>query len=564
MDDNKKYYKIVLSYAMKYKSKLLVMYMHLLYELGIGKLLPLLFGIIVDQLVYYKDKEVFLHILWVYIVLDLSYIVNFVLYQVLWQKLYDSYVKDIKIRIINHAFCLKAKYFSDMEPGDIVTLITDDALNFYHIIQRNLYRVINSGISIVITLVLMFLINWELAAVICIVVPLTLLVTRYFERKIRTTAIEQREIYNTYISQLFEFIDGLKRMSIFDWKGLFLNKIIQKNKCICEYDMHNKKREEVCSILIELIKLFCELLIYGISLVLIIRDTLTVGEFIVFIEYYSSVKNSINDIVGRNLDFQQRKASVERIHLLLNEEVEVEEQCDELQVTCGNIEIRDIEFSYKPEEKIFDNLSCRINPKENIAIIGKNGAGKSTLAFLIMKFYELQKGDILIGGQSLCKCTLKSIRENIGLCQQDVTIFNGTIKENILIAKLDASEDEIMEACRKACIEKRIKELSLGLDTLIGDGGVSLSGGERQRIALARLFLKNPNIIIWDEALSALDSNTKAQINESIVNLRKERTNIIISHDIDEVLSCDKFWLLEDKRLHEVDKDFCIKFLLDA
>ena len=220
-------------------------------------------------------------------------------------------------------------------------------------------------------------------------------------------------------------------------------------------------------------------------------------------------------------------------------------------VTDGKIEFNQITFGYEDKQDLFNQFSLDIEGGQKIALVGKSGSGKTTLAYMLTGFYQPTEGEIIIDGKDISECSLKSIRENVGIVQQDVLVFDGTIRSNLLLGKRDATEREILEVCERAGLGEFIRSLKDGLDTVVGSKGVGLSGGQRQRIAIARIYLKNPQIILFDEATSALDSETEAFIHDSWEKALAGRTAIVISHRLSSVMMCEKVALIEDGVLKE-------------
>jgi ABC-type bacteriocin/lantibiotic exporter with double-glycine peptidase domain len=253
------------------------------------------------------------------------------------------------------------------------------------------------------------------------------------------------------------------------------------------------------------------------------------------------------------LDAQNRISYIQRIYDFMHSPTEdTWEGKNELIITEGNISFYNINFAYNKSNIVLDDFSIDIKAKERFALIGKSGCGKTTLAYMLIGFYRPQNGYIEIDGQKLSDCTLKSIRDNIGIIQQDILLFDGTIKENLLLGNKKASDDDIASACQRAGIWDFISSLPNTIDTIIGTNGIGLSGGQKQRIAIARIYLKNPKIIIFDEATSSLDSKTEEQIYESWKSLLSGRTSIIIAHRQSSVMLCEKAAIVENGKISDI------------
>ena len=250
--------------------------------------------------------------------------------------------------------------------------------------------------------------------------------------------------------------------------------------------------------------------------------------------------------------YQNGMTGFERFMEIINEETEKEpENPVELEDVKCNIDIENVSFTYEDDNEIFKNLSLSIEAGKTIALVGPSGGGKPTLCNLIPRFFEFDEGDIKIDGVSVKDVSLKSLRENIGVVAQDVFLFTGTVKENITIGKTDATDEEIIDACKKASIHDFIMTLPNQYDTYIGERGVKLSGGQKQRISIARIFLKNPPIIILDEATSALDNVTEKEIQKSLEELGKDRTNLVVAHRLSTIKNAHEIIVLTENGIEE-------------
>ena len=260
----------------------------------------------------------------------------------------------------------------------------------------------------------------------------------------------------------------------------------------------------------------------------------------------------IKKLINFTEQYQNGMTGFERFMEIINEDVEKEvENPVELKNIKGDIEINNVSFTYEDKKQVLKNLDLSIEAGKTVALVGPSGGGKTTLCNLIPRFYDFEEGDIRIDGKSIKNVSLKSLRKNIGVVGQDVFLFTGTIKENILCAKPNASNEEIIAAAKKARIHDFIMSLPEAYDTYIGERGVKLSGGQKQRISICRVFLKNPPIIILDEATSALDNVTEREIQKSLEELSKDRTNLVVAHRLSTIKNADEIIVLTDRGIAE-------------
>lgn len=280
--------------------------------------------------------------------------------------------------------------------------------------------------------------------------------------------------------------------------------------------------------------------------------TITLGDFAAYILYVKMFTQPIKKLINFTEQYQSGMTGFVRFREIMEQEAQKEsDNAYDLENVQGNIDIDNISFKYEDNSKVINNLSLSIEKGKTVALVGPSGGGKTTLCSLIPRFYEIDNGDIRIDGHSINDVTLKSLRKNIGVVQQDVFLFTGTIRDNIMCGNPDASEEEMIDAAKKARIHDFVMTLPEGYDTYIGERGVKLSGGQKQRISISRIFLKNPPIIILDEATSALDNVTEREIQESLDELSKDRTNLVVAHRLSTIKNADEIIVITDGKIAE-------------
>jgi len=285
----------------------------------------------------------------------------------------------------------------------------------------------------------------------------------------------------------------------------------------------------------------------------IYEDLLTTGEIVAFLFYVNMFMKPIRRLVNLNEQYQRGMAGFSRFNRLLNVKPDIEDLpgSKTLNEVEGEIEYREVSFSYEEQEKILEHINIKVEPGKTVAFVGPSGAGKTTLCNLLPRFYELDNGKISIDGISIKDIKLSSLRKNIGIVQQDVFLFNGTVRDNIAYGKSNTTEEEIVSAARKANAHSFIMNLSDEYETNVGERGIKLSGGQKQRISIARSFLKNPPILILDEATSSLDNKSEKIIQKSLEKLSRDRTTLVIAHRLSTVQNADEIIVLTDKGIVE-------------
>ena len=297
---------------------------------------------------------------------------------------------------------------------------------------------------------------------------------------------------------------------------------------------------------------FLELVVLIVAGYFTYMDYITLGDFAAYLLYVKMFMQPIRKLINFTEQYQNGMTGFERFMEIINQETEKEsENPIELKDVKGYIEIENLSFTYEDNNEVLNNINLKIDAGKTVALVGPSGGGKTTLCSLIPRFFEFEDGDIKIDGTSIKDVSLNSLRNNIGVVAQDVFLFTGTVKENITIGDRNATDEEIIEACKKAKIHDFIMSLPNGYDTYIGERGVKLSGGQKQRVSIARIFLKNPLIMILDEATSALDNVTEKEIQKSLEELSKDRTNLVVAHRLSTIKNADEIVVLTENGIEE-------------
>ena len=377
--------------------------------------------------------------------------------------------------------------------------------------------------------------------------PVSSYITIKLGKHSKQCGLKQREVYGSYIGWLCEMISSLCDIRIIGAKDKVEKEFAKRNNDIFESNITTEVSKLNCKTIIEFINQTVKLVIFVFIGLMASNYNITMGGVLLILSYYSMFADQIKQIGNTYVDGNRRIAYIQSIKSFLNTPTENgRSDMQSLNITGGEIEIKRLFFSYESKAYAINDLSLTINAGEKIAIVGENGSGKTTLMYVILGLYNPERGTIRIDGTNLSDCTLTSIRSQIGLVSQDIYIFNGTIRENILIGNTAAKLNDIIDACVKAEIWDTIKSLPNGLETLIGVNGINLSGGQKQRIAIARIYLKDPRIVIFDEATSAIDDETENSIMNEWEKALANRTSIIISHIFKSIMRCDSVAVMKN------------------
>ena len=544
--------KFLSGYIGRHKRNFIMFYLGWLFDMLLGIVMPVLFGIMIDAIVYQQHLDTFLHVSLVFVVMSVFSCILYFLIYAQHQYLMSMYVYDIQRDIFRHLQKCDARFLSDTKTGECITVVQNDARECMHFVIRNIIHAINGIINLVLTTVYIFLISPWIGLLMLAAVPVSVLVNARFGKKIRACSEAQRECCGNYASYVYEVLAAIRDIRLL---GAFhkVTRTIRK----WHRQMFNIAIKEGVSTLaaqgfINGTNLLLRLSLFALTAMLVSRGDMTIGLFTVVMTYFTSLTNQVEYLSRSYLDAQNRVGNIQRIYNFMRSPTEENWPGKrELKVTKGQIIAKDIAVSYDKRNPVLKDFSLHIHPGERFALCGKSGCGKTTFAYMLLGFYRTEGGSLTVDGQELSECTLKSIRQNIGMISQEVTMFDGSLRENLLLGKPGATDDEIFSALEKAGLGDYVSGLDMGLDTVIGSMGRSLSGGQKQRMAIARIYLKNPSIILFDEATSSLDSETEQQIHGAWEGMLKGRTAIIIAHRQSSVMLCKHAAIMENGRIIE-------------
>lgn len=457
-------------------------------------------------------------------------------------KLGINIESDMRRKLFERVQKLSFRYFDNNKTGHLVSRMTNDLMDIGEIAHHGPEDLFIALMTLAGAFGIMLGINWELAVMTFIIVPIMIYLSLYFSRKMSRAFKRMFSDIADYNARVENNVSGIRVVQAFSNEDHEISRFAENNerfrlaKLIAYRVM--AWNSSISFILMKFVSLF--VLVFGTWYV--INGKMTHGQFIAFIMLSNVFLGPIKQINAVIEMYPKGIAGFKRYLELLELEPDVADSKDAkpIERVKGDIAFRNVAFGYEESENVLQNVHLNIAAGETIALVGPSGAGKTTLCSLLPRFYEATEGTIAIDGVNIRDITLQSLRSHIGIVQQDVFLFDGSIRENIAYGKLGASDEDIWDAARRAQLEELILSQPDGLDTLIGERGVKLSGGQKQRLSIARMFLKNPPILILDEATSALDTETEAAIQQALAELSVGRTTLIIAHRLATIKGADR------------------------
>ena len=460
---------------------------------------------------------------------------------------------DMRRQVFDHLQKLSFRFFDNNKTGHLITHVTKDLEDVGEVAHHGPEDIFLAVMTFVGAFILMFVTNWKLASITVVIVPIvTWLVSKYGSRM----TLNWQELFGRvgeFNTRIEDSIGGIRVVKAFANEGHEAKLFAGNNQA---YRTTKLRAYAIMTASITITYLSTRLVQLMVMLAgswLVVQGEMSYGGFVSFLLLVEVFLRPIDKITGVLESYPKGIAGFRRFTRLIDTEPDIADRKGARVITAlkGDIVFKDAAFSYEQGRKVLDGLNLTVKAGETVAIVGPSGAGKTTLCSLLPRFYELDSGSISIDGIDIRDMTQTSLRSQIGIVQQDVFLFGGTVRENIAYGQLGASDEAIWEAARRARFDTVIKRLPEGLDTMVGERGVKLSGGQKQRVAIARIFLKNPPILILDEATSALDTATEVAIQRSLAELSEGRTTLVIAHRLATIQHADRIVVIDETGIVE-------------
>jgi ATP-binding cassette subfamily B protein len=544
--------KRIFSYLLPYWLKLLLVFFTIVASSILGLLPAIITGKIIDEGLIGRDFDRLATLIAISVAVLLASNLMAVLESYLNTSVTYNITYDLRNLLYSHLQKVSIRFFSSSKQGDIITRMTSDISGIENVILGTLTTTLKNSVILITAIILMFQQNWLLALVGISIVPLFVIPTKRVGKTrwmITLRAQEKNDEINQILNETLS-ISGQLLLKLFTNEQLEYSKYQDANREMTKLRIKESMAGRWFRLSMSTYTGVAPMLIYLAGGILMLKygdPTLSVGDITVMVALLGRMYQPVNSLLSIHVDLIRSLAMFTRIFEYFDMPLEIKNKPDAVtpDKMYGNVEFEYVDFSYNEGQPLLKNICFSISAGSSLAIVGPSGSGKSTLINLITRLYDVTGGRIMIDGRDIRDLDLEFLRRSIGVVTQDTYLFNGTIKENLLYAKADATVEDLVKACREANIHDFIAGLPDGYETLVGNRGVKLSGGEKQRVSIARVILKNPELIILDEATSSLDSISESYIQEAIEPLLRGRTSIIIAHRLSTIMAADEIMVLK-------------------
>lgn len=461
---------------------------------------------------------------------------------------------DMRYDVFQHLQKLSDSYFNETKVGQIMARITSDLFDITEFSHHCPEEYFIGFIKIIVSFIILVRLNAMLTVILFLSIPLMIVFASKYNRRMRKGFKEQKHHIGVLNADIEDSLLGVKVVKSFANEDVEIEKFQKGNKKFLDIKSETYASMAGFNTITKAFDGIMYIIVVLFGGLFLVEGKMSSGDIVAFILYVQTLLTTVRRIVEFTEQFQRGMTGIERFTEIMDQDIEIfdDEDAVDLENVKGKIEIKNVSFKYNNNnENVLNNISFTINPGQKVALVGPSGGGKTTLCNLIPRFYDVEDGEILVEGIDVRKIKLQSLRSNIGMVQQDVYLFSGTVRENILYGKPDATEQEVIDAAKAAGAYDFIMNLENGFDTYVGERGVMLSGGQKQRISIARVFLKNPPILILDEATSALDNKSEFIVQESLENLAKGRSSLTIAHRLTTVQNADLILVLTEEGIIE-------------
>jgi len=462
-------------------------------------------------------------------------------------------VRNIRNQLYESLIYKSIDYLSKSRTGDLVSRISNDIDKIRFAVSETTTIYIKESMTLMILLFIVFYLDWRMALISMIITPVAGIVMKLFGKKVHNKVIQSQETIGELSSFLTETVSGNKIVKAYNMESKEISKFVKLNEKHYKINARISFLSSLPSPLMNIIGGIVAALIFGLGMHRISEGTIDAGQFISFIASLFMMYDPLKRLSKAHIDFNQGKAGYARVMAIIDDVNPIKDVEDPIEPdkVKGQIEFNDVSFGYNDSVVVIENMSFKIEKNEIVAIVGKSGSGKTTMMNLLLRFYENSKGKILLDGNDIKEISMRSLRKNIGLVTQDVFLFNDTIRNNITYGTESFTKEQIEKVADISRASEFIDKLPEKYETMVGERGVFLSNGQRQRISIARAILKDPSILIFDEATAALDNESEKLIQKAMKDVMKNRTSFVIAHRLSTITEASRILVIEKGKIIE-------------
>jgi ATP-binding cassette subfamily B protein len=522
---------------------------------GLGVIPPLLVRAIVDDAITEGDRSLLLTlslgVVGAALAIGLTGVLRAYLNTVVSQRI----MYDLKLAMFSRLQSLSLRFFTESRTGELMSRLTSDITGIENVISGTLVTVFQNVLILTTTLVTMFILDWKLTLVSLLVLPWLILPTKTvgkLRRRLRTERQQQLGSVNSLMAESLG-ISGLMLIKTFNRERDVLDRFQRDNKELMDLQVREALVGRWYFMLLFMVTTGGPAIIYYVGGIDVMTGAVTLGTVVAFVALLSRLYTPATDLMSLHVDVMTSAAYFERIFEYLDLEPDIADSPDAVEMgrASGHVRFEGVSLEYMPGKRAVDSVDVDIPPGTMVALVGPSGAGKTSMTYLVPRLYDPTAGRILLDGHDIRELTLDSLRKQVGYVTQETFLFHASVRDNMLIARPDATTEQIRSACESASVMDVIDGLPEGLDTVVGERGYRLSGGEKQRLAIARVLLKDPALLLLDEATASLDTHSERAVQRALGELMGGRTSIVIAHRLSTVLAADVILYMDEGRVVE-------------
>jgi len=545
--------KRVMEFAKPYKVQFIIAALSAILLSVLGPARPMLINYAIDNFIVIPNKEGLVEIILLLLgVLILEGVIQF-FYIYLSTWLGQHVIQDLRSKVFKHILFLKMKYFDNTPIGTLVTRTVSDIETIADIFSQGLLVIIAELLKLLVVIIMMFYTDWRLAIIAMLTIPVLLIATAWFKKNIKRTFQDVRTQISNLNTFVQEHIVGMNIVQIFNRENAEYQKFYNINKDHTDANIRGVFYYAVFFPVVEVLSAMSIGLIVWYGGHGILEDkNITIGELIAFILFIHMMFRPIRQLADRFNILQMGIVGSERVFKVLDTDNRIiDNGSHNLDNLSGSIDFDSVDFSYKDEEWVFKGLSFEIEAGKMLALVGRTGSGKTSIVSVLNRFYEINSGSITIDGINISDISLAHLRNNIALVQQEVFLFSDSILNNIILYDDAISKTDVIQAAKEIGVDEFVNSFPGGYDYIVGERGVTLSSGQRQLIAFLRVYVRNPKILVLDEATASIDTATEELLQNALIKLSANRTTIVIAHRLSTIVNADKILYLQDGRILE-------------